>query len=430
MSNTNVRRATLGLALLIGSCAALPASADETGGWLSGDSLTGGWGGFRDELEGKGIVPFAELTSELAGNPVGGQRQGFRYAHEFDFGVDVDLEKLAGLHGTEFHLSFSEYAGHSLSNDRIGNIFGVQEIFDGPSDLRLAELSIEQSLFDDALNLKVGRIGADDDFAVLDVSCNFQNEAFCDVPGALGENSGFPELPIVGWGGRARVTLDEFYVQAGAYEVNPSLESSSNSFQMGTKNATGVFVPVEIGWNPTDALFGLSGQYRLGGYWDSSDTDDVTSEVTDSDKNRSGRWGLWALGEQRVYREPGSTSRGLTVFGGFVLGDSHTAEIRWFVEGGLVYQGTLPGRDSDKVNLGFAYGQINGRLINAEKNANKEEPGSEVEQSGEAVIELNYSAAVTPFLELAPGLQIIVNPGADSDVPTALVLGLRSHVTF
>ena len=94
------------------------------------------------------------------------------------------------------------------------------------------------------------------------------------------------------------------------------------------------------------------------------------------------------------------------------------------LEGGLVYQGTFAGRDDDSVSLGVAYGHINGRLINAQKNA------SEVEQSGEAVIELNYAAAVTPFFQLTPNLQIIVNPGADSDVPTALVLGLRSAVTF
>ncbi|MFO1057530.1 MAG: carbohydrate porin [Dongiaceae bacterium] len=423
MSIQTVRRAAAGLALMLAAGVAAPAHADDQD-WFHSEGLTGEWGGLRDQLDEMGIKPRAELTSEMAGNPVGGQRQGFRYAQELDFGVDLDLDKLAGLTGTEFHLTFTQYSGHSLSEDRIGNIFSVQEIFDGEADFRISELSIEQTLFDDHLNLKVGRIGAGDDFAVIDVACNFQNEAFCDIPGPLGENSGFPEAPIVGWGGRIRLELDEFYVETGAYEVNPTLASPSNSWQFGTKGATGAFIPVEVGWNPTAGPFGLSGEYRLGGYYDTSDAEDVTAEVTGSDKIRSGRWGLWALAQQRVYREPGSTSRGLTVFGGFVLGDSRTAEIRWFLEGGLVYQGTFAGRDDDSVSLGVAYGHINGRLINAQKNA------SEVEQSGEAVIELNYAAAVTPFFQLTPNLQIVVNPGADSDVPTALVLGLRSQITF
>jgi porin len=430
MSIKAVCRAARGLAVLLALGIVIPAQADEQAVWLAGDSLTGDWGGLREQWKGMGIEPWAEFTAEMAGNPVGGQRQGFRYAQELDFGVNLDLDKLAGLKGTAFHLTFSEWAGHSLSEDRIGNIFAVQEVFNGPSDFRISNLSLEQTLLDDHLNLKVGRIGANDDFAVIDVACNFQNGAFCDIPGSLGENSGFPTSPTVGWGGRIRVALDELYAQAGAYEVNPTLQSSSNSWQFGIKGATGAFVPVEVGWNPAAGPFGLAGQYRLGGYYDSSDVEDVTSEITGSGKMWSGRWGLWALGQQQVYREPGSTSRGLTVFGGFVLGDSHTAAIRWFVEGGLVYFGTFPGRDDDTVSLGVAYGHINGRTINAEKNANKDEPGSEVEQSGEAVIELNYAAQVTPFFHVTPNLQIIVNPGADSDVPTALVLGLRSAVTF
>jgi porin len=143
-----------------------------------------------------------------------------------------------------------------------------------------------------------------------------------------------------------------------------------------------------------------------------------------------GRWGIYLMGQQKIYREPNNAARGLTAFGGVVFGDSQTAEIQWFVEAGLVYQGTFPGRDDDTINLGFAYGHINGRLINAQKNANKEEPDSEVEQSAETVIELNYAAQIAPWFLLSPGMQVIINPGADNHTPTALVLGLKTNLTF
>jgi porin len=408
------------------------AAADGLDGWLAGENMTGNWGGARDKLEDLGIEIEAEYTAEMAGNPVGGLGQGFRYAHEIDFGATVDLDKLAGIKGLTFAVGLAEYAGNSLSKAKIGNIFSVQEIYVSTPDVRLAELSLEQSLFDDHLNLKAGWIDAGSEFAVLPVACNFWNEAFCDNPASLGENSGFTEAPNSSWGGRIRVELGDFYAQTGAYEVNPRLARQGRGFVLGTDGATGAFIPVEVGWNPVDAFLGLPGQFRLGGYYDTSTVDNVTAEVDEDTPpgKHHGRWGIYLMGQQKIYREPGNAARGLTAFGGVVFGDSQTAEIQWFVEAGLVYQGTFPGRDDDSINLGFAYGHINGRLINAQKNANDEEPGSEVEQSAESVIELNYAAQITPWFLLSPGMQVIINPRADSHTPTALVLGLKTNLTF
>jgi porin len=433
MTNRRGGRACLALAVLLAvPLSSTAAPADELNSWWTGENATGNWGGLRDKLEDMGIEIEIQYTAEMAGNPVGGQGQGFRYAHELDFGGSVDLGKLAGIEGMTFTVDIAEYAGHSLSKAEIGNIFSVQEIYVSTPDVRLAELSLEQSLFDDHLKLKGGWIDAGSDFAVLPLACNFWNEAFCDNPASLSENSGFTQAPNSSWGGRVKVEFGDFYAQTGAYEVNPSLARQYHGFDLGTDGATGVLIPVEIGWNPVDAFFGLPGQFRLGGYYDTSNVDDVTAEVDEDSPpgRRNGRWGIYVLGQQKVYREPGNAARGLTVFGGFVYGDSHTAEIQWFGEAGLVYQGTFPGRDDDTINLGFAYGHINGNLISVQKNANKDDPGSEVEQSAEAVVELNYGAQVTPWWLLSPGMQVIINPGADNGVPTALVLGLKTSVNF
>ena len=409
------------LAALLGFIPAA-AVADDLDDWLTNQAgFTGGWGGWRQTLQDRGITPSASYTAEIAGNPTGGQQQGFRYAHEIDFGADFDLDTLVGLPGTTVAVTFEENAGRSLSHDKIGNIFVVQEIFDGAPAFRLAELSVEQSLFDKHLELKAGRIAAGDDFAMIDVFGNVQNAAFNSNPAVLGDNSGFTTAPIPSWGGRAKVKLHEWYLEAGAYEVNPTLVKPGNGFKFSTSGATGVIVPAEIGWNPSDAIFGLPGEYRFGGYYDSSNVDDVTGSPI-----RTGRWGLYLLGQQQIYAEATGSDRGLALFAGVVFGDAHTAEIQWFVEAGLVYQGTFPGRDQDTVNLGFAYGHINGRLIDAEKDAG----GSEVVQSAESIVELNYGAQVTPWFTLRPGLQLVIHPDADSSTPTAVVLGVQSALQF
>ena len=406
-------------------------SAQSVEGWLSGDKMTGDWGGLRSDLQKRGIDVSASYVGETAGNPTGGQAQGVRYAHEIDFGADLDFEKLMQLSGTKLHLLFAEYAGRDLSAERIGNLFPVQEIFDGEPDVRLAELSIEQSLIADRVNLKAGRVVAGDDFGKLDIFCNFQSGAFCDIPAALTQNSGFTDAPIASWGGRIKFApIDELYIEAGAYEVNPTLVKQGNGFKLSTDGATGAIVPVQVGWEPKQGLFGLPGTYLLGGYYDTSDVPDVTDAVDGAAHLRHGRWGLYVWGQQTVYREAPDSKRGLTFFMGVEFGDVHTAPIQYFAEAGLVYQGTFKGRDDDTINLAIAHGRINDRLIDAEREANRAAPGSTTVQSAETVIEINYGAAITPWLDLRPGLQYIVDPGADDGTPDAVVFGFQTALKF
>src|SRR5690242_7409453 len=92
MTNRMVDGAVLALAMVL----AIPlfpaaARADELNSWWTGETMTGNWGGLLDQLEDKGIEIEIEYTAEMAGNPVGGLGQGFRYAHELDFGGSVDL---------------------------------------------------------------------------------------------------------------------------------------------------------------------------------------------------------------------------------------------------------------------------------------------------------------------------------------------------
>jgi porin len=408
-------------------------AAQSLEGWLGGDKMTGDWGGLRSDLQNRGIDFSASYIGETAGNPTGGQAQGVRYAHEIDFGVDLDFEKLMQLSGTKLHLLFAEYTGRDLSAEKIGNLFAVQEIFDGRPDVRLAELSIEQSLIADRVNLKAGRVVASDDFGKLDIFCNFQSRAFCPIPAALTLNSGFTDAPVASWGGRIKFApITEFYVETGAYEVNPTLVEQGNGFKLSTDGATGVIVPVQVGWEPKQGLFGLPGAYLLGGYYDTSDVSDVTDGVGAGGPVhlRHGRWGVYVLGQQTVYREGPDSKRGLTLFIGAVFGDVHTALIQYFAEAGLVYQGTFKGRDDDTINLAMTHGRINSQLIDAEREANRDAPGSTIVQSAETVIEINYGAAITPWLELRPGLQYIIDPGADDHTPDALVLDFQTALKF
>ena len=46
------------------------------------------------------------------------------------------------------------------------------------------------------------------------------------------------------------------------------------------------------------------------------------------------------------------------------------------------------------------------------------------------VLEVTYQAQITKWLSMQPDLQFVVNPGGNQDLKNALVIGLRTAITF
>jgi porin len=399
------------------------ARADALNDWLHQSYLTGDWGGVRTSLEQQGITLRAHYLSETAGNPIGGLEQGIKYAQQIDFGADLDLGKLVGLPGGAIHFTFTDRAGRSLAAEDIGNIISVQEIFGGGQNFRLAELSYQQSLFDDRLNVKLGWIHAADDFTSSPIYCYFQNNGFCGQPAGIPIDSGYTTFPVGSWGGVVKLRpLSDLYLQAGAYEVNPTLAEETNGFKLGTSGATGVIVPVEAGWHVSLGSDRLPGNYKVGAYYDSSKAPDLGASPP---ATMRGRWGVYFLADQMIYRESADSDRGLTIFGVFVYAHPDTALLQYFWEAGLLYRGTFTGRDQDTIGLAVNQSRVSNQLISAQKAA-----GNVAVQSAETDIELNYRAQITPFFSLMPNLQYVIRPNGDETIPNAFVLGLQAGLTF
>ena len=426
-------RSTLLAASIVMGCtlASQAVRADPLDDWLKQDYMTGDWGGLRTKLQQDGIDLRAHYIGEAAGNPTGGMSQSTKYAQQIDFGADLDLGKLAGLSNGQLHITFTDRAGRSLAADNIGNIISVQEIFGGGQNFRLAELSYEQSFFNDSLETKIGRIHSADDFAHSPIYCYFQNNGFCGQPAGIPIGSGFTTFPVASWGGVVKLRpQDDLYVQAGAYEVNPSLNDPDNGFKLDTSGSTGVIVPVEAGWHATLGQEKLPGNYKIGGYYDTSSATDLSAPLSGPPATMSGRWGLYALADQMLFRESPGSDRGLTAFGVFVYANPKTALLQYFWEAGLVYQGTFPGRDQDSIGLAVNQSRVSNDLVAAQEAQNLLMPGSVDIQSDETDIELNYRAQLTPWFSLMPNLQYVVQPNAVTAIPNAFVLGLQAEATF
>jgi porin len=385
------------------------------GSWSKQDYLTGNWGGYREKLKDKGIDIFGFYYATVLGNPIGGRSKGVSYAGLLDLFINLDLEKLIGVKGSSFRISGYWSSGRSLTEDFIGNFFNVSSAFNGDS-VGLYQLYFEQSLFDDILNIALGRMATGDDFMTSPIFYNFVSLAFDQNPVSIFFNiPSFTADPTSTWGVRAKVApVKEFYAMFGLYDSNPATgRISSRNFEP-SFNGEGLIIG-EVGFsvNNDRDLKGLPGNYKVGGYYDTSNF----ALLSAPEAKRSGNYGFYLLMDQMIYREgaPGS-DQGLTPFATFTLAPSNDINtFPFFFSTGMVYEGLFPSRDTDTTSFGFSYGNVSKDLIG---------------QDFEILMELSHIFNITPWLSVQPDIQYVIHPGGSSQIPNAFVIGFALDVNL
>ncbi len=428
--------------------------------WWKADAFTGDWWGVRNWLaEDTGLEFSLNYTSNLAGNPVGGLRQGFTYTDNIGFGVAFDLEKLAGWHGAKFTVSALDRNGTSLSQEYIGNQFTVQQVYGGQR-LMFYAVHLEQKFWDDKAQLKVGRFATGDDFASSPVYWLYMNNGIDGNPQALPVNAQFSAYPWAVWATRLRLDpTPEWNAQLGVYQVsNRTFDQAYHGLNMSMQSSDGLMVLGQIGWTPEfckrpvpraasaesgkttiqpskgrvtfgeeknpapsdQDMRGLPGHYWFGGYYSSWEYPQFGTSST-----AVGAYGFYWHGDQMIYQESPGSAQGFTLWTAFVLSpEQNTAKMPFQWNGGALYRGLLPTRDNDSLLFGLAYGNFS----NDYGDAGLAYDGDAV--SYEMALEWGYRVQVSDFIYLQPDVQYIIQPGGTGSIPNALVLGAQIGVSF
>lgn len=417
-----VRRAVGPLCLAIG-LAPEPADAEAP---AADDHLLGDIGGLRPFLAQYGASVELTETSELLGNLTGGMRQGAIYEGLTEMSLTLDLRPRFGWPGV-IRADALQIHGRGLAANNIGNLDTVSNI-EARATTRLRELWYEQDI-GDWLHLRIGEQSADREFLVSSTAQVLVNGTF-----------GWPTLPATDLpaGGPAyplgtpavRLRLDAGGALAwytGAFNGNPAgggLGDPQRRDPSGTAFRTndGVLALTELRYNPGSSPD--NGTYRLGGWYNSEPFRDQHLPLS-----HSGDFSLYGVVDQPLVSSEGGGQLSAFVRAMGAPGDRNLVDL--YLDGGLAYKGPF-GRKDDTVALGFAYARIGSAA-----RARDAEMGAPV-RSSERLVELTYQAQLTPWWQLQPDLQYIVNPGGgvlnplqpESRIGDALVLGLRTQITF
>lgn len=395
--------------------------------WFERDRLTGDWGGHRPALEESGVTFDMTFTTYYQHVAHGGLKT--RNAHTIigvnDFEFAFDLEKMKVIDGGSIYIWGSNAWGESPSSRGwVGDLFWVNgaELGDRPIDVH--ELSYEQSLLEDTLKFRFGKVC---------MSCYFDTNEFAYEPTEDFQNYGLNNAPNIPFPGFAFGTLgaiatytpcEQFYVQAGVTDADA--EFNETGFKTAFHGEANVFSMYEIGWTPTFATSRgkLPGHYRFGAWHDSQTKDQFYNDLGGRRRTapvKHGDWGAYVNFDQVVTRENPETEgdeQGLGLFFrySYAGGDVNVIEHFWSI--GFQFEGLIPTRDDDVWGFGVAQGILSGDI---------ESTG--VSPHRETALETYYSFQVYPWMTISPDFQWILRPGG-LDGPDAFVAGMRMRIMF
>ena len=236
---------------------------------------------------------------------------------------------------------------------------------------------------------------------------------------------------------------------AGLFQVNPNFGGRSgwNLFEPG---ATGLSIPLEVGWRPSFGAKHLLGHYKVSFDEDTSSNPDLFRSTNGQPiavsglpgQPHNGRRMYYVLVDQMLVRTGKSDTDGLIVFGGAVHTDYATSPLENQVFGGVVSTASFIGRPQDDLGFAASWFQVSGALTaTQELEQALDEPltgggllasslGVPVGlQSHEAELEAEYTAKVYRGVFITPDIQYIINPDGTSRIRSALCVALRCRST-
>lgn len=410
-------------------------------------------GGVRAALAKSGITYNAIYTGEVFSNVSGGIRRGTVYEGKLELNTTWDLGKVLGLPNLTFFTNgFQIHPTSGISRKYVGNFQTISAIEALPAT-RLSELWLEQKLFNGQLGIRVGQLAADSEFFIASYSLPFIDS---DYPAISKQNQpgGGPAYPLSQPGIRVRFDPNkDVSLLAAVFDGNPAGRSS---LPPEVANRTGTVFPTsdpallmqegQYRYNQGDK--GLAGIVRLGAWehlgsfadrrFDTVGTSLASPLSSGAARLLRGDWGLYGIIDQQIWRAPGGDlNSGVTAFGRISASPSDRNLIRFYLDGGILFAGFVPGRPDDVFGATFLLSEVSRDLRALDRDTRIVTGLPTPLRDREIAVELTYVAQIRPGWSVQPDFQYIIHPGGHVPGPDgvtplkdATVLGLRTTITY
>lgn len=412
--------------------------------WWNGRKATGELLGARPFTRDIGLTIDGRWRGIYFGILDSANGPGDAFAQELAFGAKIDMAKFFSQPCLEGLTAFGETRWRdpgSIANPNrfvdASPLFNPSR-FAGGTGWRLLSYGFRHQSGEvfgipDFATIAGGWLRPKDEFVDQPLQGLFVNNAIASAEG-LGA-----DIPFGGsfstWGGTLQIkAADRQYTKLGLFMSFPKSNDSANhglAFQgyAPAPAQNGLFFMGETGVKPELGPAKLPGHYAFGGYF-----------FQDGANAALSRFGLYWQFDQMLWRESSSaedaanevldglplvtamdrrrkvSSEGLRFFSLFLYAPESNNAYSFYMHGGLVYEGLLPGRGEDQLIAGLALGNYGEKSL----------PGA----SATALVELGYRFRVNGWAFIQPYAQYLVQPNGTAAVPDAAILGAFVGVDF
>jgi porin len=428
---------------------------------------------WRKGLEDLGFTPSLEWDADVLIDARGGIKQAAVAGGLIRLALDIDGYQLTGsaiLHDTELHIEGIYPYGADISTD-VGALAAVNNnaAYNSP---RLYEVWFQKGFQVGSVNgsLRIGLMGADKEFDVNDTAALFINGTF-GAPLALGGTAPVPVYPFSALGVRLESSVGDdrglkLTFRSGIYDGNSAApEFGASSLGAPTSpsyNKYGIdfhlnpsigliilnelafdFLSLQSGVPPSGAgrWFIGPGHVLIGCFYATNQFENIYqaqlqrsgfAEALKPLADLAGDYGVYSLWEQQFYQDVPNSSGGLYLFARGLVVPADRNFLTASAETGLVYKGVFRRQADlrDSIGVGFAYNSVSNYVRRADAVARQADVPEAPNLESGAVLEATYVLPITRHWRLQPDVQWITIPGATASSRNALVIGLRSILTF
>ena len=399
------------------------------------------WGAWRAALGVHGVTTSASLTGMWIGDVSGGVHTGGVAQSLAYAAADADLEKLTGWwKGGHAFANAAFIRGRELSGPFVGDAL-VASNLEAYGSLRLYDAWIEQSLARGGLSMRLGSMGADEEFCGTSGGSMFTNSAFGWEAG-IGANvvNGGPIYFVPALGARVAVNAgDAWHLRLGAYDGDsfdspggdPAINAHGVRFDL--SRAQGAFLIAEAchEWGGKEAE--RPGCAKLGAWRHTADFPDNLRDSRGASFALSGldpamhhgNQGVYGALEQKLWNAPRGDERGIFAWTRIAAAPADRSMYSSVMEAGLHWAGPFAGRGRDALGVGFVTANVSPDLGQHVRDANAARGGNAPVPDWERVVEAAWQFRFGEHFTITPDAQWVMHPGTTSSTPNAVVAGLR-----
>ncbi|MFT4583579.1 MAG: porin [Gammaproteobacteria bacterium] len=273
---------------------------------------------------------------------------------------------------------------------------------------KLFEASYEHHFVDARVSILVGLHDLNSEFYVLEHARLFVHSSFGN--GVEVSQVGPSFFPTTALAARLRVSwASDGYLTSAVYDGIPGDPGDPIATQISIDEGDSVFVITEVGISSDEGSYYKLG---LGGWYPTASYDDIAGQA------RSANGGFCLIGEHDVWRD--EAGRGVGVFGQIGFADCERNQMRSYFGGGFTWTGPFTSRPQDIVGFAFAHARNGEEFRRLNPSVTR----------AETALELSYLTALTRWFTIQPNIHYVIDPGIDSAVDNALVVGVRLRMTF